>query len=55
MIDYTTIATGEKAMQEYGHKTVRQRQNINRAKVLGVNLLALRSHHRRGRSVWHQE
>ena len=40
MIDYATIATGEKAMQEYGHKTVRQRQNINRAKVLGVNVNA---------------
>jgi outer membrane receptor for ferrienterochelin and colicins len=40
MIDYATIATGEKAIQEYGHKTVRQRQNINRAKVLGVNVNA---------------
>ena len=40
MIDYATISTGDEAMKQYGHKTVRQRQNINRAKVFGVNISA---------------
>ncbi|MDD7318971.1 MAG: TonB-dependent receptor [Prevotella sp.] len=38
MIDYVTIAQGDEAMAKYGHKTVRQRQNINHASVLGTTL-----------------
>ena len=41
MIDYATISTGDEAMSRYGHKTVRQRQNINRAQLFGVNLSAI--------------
>ena len=41
MIDYATISTGDEAMSKYGHKTVRQRQNINRAQLFGVNLSAI--------------
>ena len=38
MIDYVTIAQGADAIAKYGHKTVRQRQNIDRASVLGTTL-----------------
>ena len=38
MIDYNTIATGDKAMEQYGHKEVRQRDNIAEAKVHGINV-----------------
>ena len=34
MIDYNTIATGDKAMEQYGHKEVRQRDNIAEAKSI---------------------
>ncbi len=40
MIDYNTIATGDKAMEQYGHKEVRQRDNIAEAKVHGINVSA---------------
>lgn len=40
MIDYNTIATGDKAMEQYGHKEVRQRDNIAEAKVYGINVSA---------------
>lgn len=40
MIDYVTILKDDEAMEQYGHKTVRQRQNVNHASVLGVNLTA---------------
>ena len=40
MIDYNTIATGDKAMEQYGHKEVRQRDNITEAKVHGINVSA---------------
>lgn len=40
MIDYNIIATGDEAMQKYGHKEVRQRDNINKAKVVGINVSA---------------
>ncbi|RRC98759.1 TonB-dependent receptor [Prevotella sp. OH937_COT-195] len=38
MIDYVTIAQGDAAIAQYGHQTVRQRQNINRASILGSTL-----------------
>ena len=40
MIDYVTIAKDDEAMSQYGHKTVRQRQNINHARLFGVNVNA---------------
>lgn len=40
MIDYNMIATGDKAMEQYGHKEVRQRDNIAEAKVYGINVSA---------------
>ena len=40
MIDYNTIATGDKAMVRYGHKEVRQRDNIAEAKVYGITVSA---------------
>ena len=38
MIDYATIAKGDQAMEQYGHQTVRQRQNINHARLFGTNI-----------------
>ncbi len=40
MIDYHTIATGKEAMAKYGHKEVRQRDNVSKAYVKGVTLSA---------------
>lgn len=38
MIDYVTIAKGEESMEKYGHEETRQRQNVNKAQVLGFNV-----------------
>lgn len=38
LIDYVTIAEGDEAMAQYGHETVRQRQNVNRASIFGATL-----------------
>lgn len=40
MIDYHTIAEGDEAMEQYGHKEVRRRENIAAAKVCGINVSA---------------
>lgn len=40
MIDFNTIATGDEAMEKYGHEEVRQRDNIAEAKVYGINVAA---------------
>lgn len=40
MIDYNTIAKGDVAMEEWGHKEVRQRDNIAKAYVQGINVAA---------------
>lgn len=40
MIDFKTIATGSEAMEGWGHKEVRQRDNVSRARVQGINITA---------------
>ena len=40
MIDYRTIAKGEAAKKQYGHEEVRQRDNVHKADVRGINLAA---------------
>ena len=40
MIDYRTIATGEEAKKKYGHEEVRQRDNVYKAEVRGINVAA---------------
>ncbi|MCI6161358.1 MAG: TonB-dependent receptor [Prevotella sp.] len=38
LVDYVTIAEGKEAMEKYGHELVRQRQNINKSSIFGVNV-----------------
>ena len=38
MIDYVMVATGEESMAKYGHEETRQRQNVSKARVLGINV-----------------
>lgn len=40
MIDYRTIAKGAEAKRQYGHEEVRQRANVYKADVCGINLAA---------------
>lgn len=40
MIDFRTIAKGDEALEGWGHKEVRQRDNIARANVKGINVMA---------------
>lgn len=40
MIDYRTVATGDEALEQYGHKEVRQRDNIAKAHIYGINVSA---------------
>ena len=39
MIDYVVIATGDEAVKQYGYSEVRQRQNVSRARVKGINVV----------------
>lgn len=40
MIDYNTIAKGDEAMEQYGHKEVRRRDNVAQARIYGINVAA---------------
>ena len=40
MIDFRTIAQGPEAMEQYGHNEVRQRDNVAKARIYGVNVMA---------------